>query len=161
MRFWPRDKSGWLPILSGPWNLDEKGAISHLLAEESVSWRITRSVGSLVGRREECSAGKSGPSTILSEGARSAPEHRPHPVRERLLNGTLSLELQTSMDGSTLAIGSGTGEPCAVCDQPITTDQVKDIYYDPNLVARARTVAFHAGLRHHLRARTSRHKDAL
>ena len=66
-----RDK-WWLPILSGPWNLDEKGAISHLLAV-SVSWRITRSVGSLVGRREECSAGKSGPSTILSEGARSAP----------------------------------------------------------------------------------------
>lgn len=64
-------------------------------------------------------------------GRKVCAEHRPHPVRERLLNGTLSLELQTSMDGSTLTIGSGAGEPCAVCDQPITTDQVKDIYLRP------------------------------
>jgi hypothetical protein len=40
--------------VSGPWNLDEKGTISNLLAEDGVSWRITRSVGSLVRRRETC-----------------------------------------------------------------------------------------------------------
>jgi hypothetical protein len=70
-------------------------------------------------------------------------EHRPHPVREKLLDKTLSMELQTSTGGSALTIGFGTGAPCAVCDQPMATDQVTSIYYDPTPVARSRTVSVH------------------
>jgi hypothetical protein len=70
-------------------------------------------------------------------------EHRAHPVREKLLDKTLSMELQTSLDSSIAVIGMGAGEPCVVCGQPIATAQSKDVYYDPNLVARSRTVSFH------------------
>jgi hypothetical protein len=76
-------------------------------------------------------------------GRKVCAEHRAHPVRRKLLDKTLSLDLQASMDGSLLVIGGGAGETCAVCDQPIATDQVKIIHYDPNPVARSRTVSFH------------------
>jgi hypothetical protein len=132
----------WLPILSGPWNLDEGGAISNLLAEEDGSWRITRCG---VAREEKGGRLCTERGTIddPQRGRKVCAEHRPHPVREKLLDKTLSMELQTSTGGSALTIGSGAGAPSAVCDQPMATDQVAIIYYDPNPVARSRTVSFH------------------
>jgi hypothetical protein len=76
-------------------------------------------------------------------GRKVCAEHKPHPVREKLLKKTLSMELQTSMGGSALVFGSGAGAPCAVCGQPIATDQTTIIYYDSNPVACSRTVSFH------------------
>jgi hypothetical protein len=76
-------------------------------------------------------------------GRKVCAKHRPHPVREKLLDKALSMGLQTAMGGSALTIGSGAGQPCPVCDQPIASDQTTDVYYDPTPVARSRTVHFH------------------
>jgi hypothetical protein len=80
------------------------------------------------------------PGTICDpqRGRKVCTAHQPHPVRQKLLNGTLSMELQHLG-----FISMGHSETCALCGQPITTDQGKAIYRDPNPVAPSQRVYFH------------------
>src|SRR4029450_8842255 len=60
-------------------------------------------------------------------------------VRARILDGTLWPLSHGEVLGS-----CGTGEPCAVCDQPITADEVEYEVTGPVLVVRAHLACYHA-----------------